>query len=94
MGYGTTIMNHWLFKNSRFNEENDSDIPISLEDVKTSFLLTSHEYTSFPGRKASMRVGSTVQSVISAGHHRIDEPDYCTMSLMSEAEMEERRFTW
>ncbi|KFZ01294.1 hypothetical protein V500_00809 [Pseudogymnoascus sp. VKM F-4518 (FW-2643)] len=98
--FGQNVVEPWEhfarvgFKKSRFNEENDSNAPMSLEDVKTSFLLTLHEYTSFPGRKAWMRVGNTVRAAIAAGLHRIDEPNHCSMSSMSEAEMEEWRFTW
>lgn len=95
--FGWNVVEPWehfarvSFKKSRFNEENDYSSPISLEDVKTSFLLTLYEYTSFPGRKAWMRVGNTVRAAISAGLHRLDQPNRC---LVSEAEIEEQRFTW
>ncbi|KAH8594577.1 fungal-specific transcription factor domain-containing protein [Bisporella sp. PMI_857] len=98
--FGQNVVEPWEhfarmgFEKSRFNEANDSSTPISLGDVKTLFLLTLHEYTSFPGRKAWMRVGNTVRAAISAGLHRIDQPNHCSMSLISEAEMEEWRFTW
>lgn len=82
------------FKKSRFSDENDSDAPISLDDVKTSFLLTLHEYTSFPGRKAWMRVGNTVRVAIAAGLHQLDQPGQHNATPMLEAEREEWRQTW
>lgn len=82
------------FKKSRFNDENDSDAPMSLEDVKTSFLLTLHEYTSFPGRRAWMRVGNTVRVAIAAGLHRLDQPGKHNALALPEEEREEWRQTW
>jgi hypothetical protein len=82
------------FKKSRFNIENNSNAPISLDDVKTSFLLTLHEYTSFPGRKAWTLVGNTVRLAIAAGLHRIDQLHQSTLPPMPKAELEEWRLTW
>lgn len=82
------------FNRSRFNEEKSSNTPMSLEDVMISLLLTLHEYTSFPGHKAWMRIGNTVRIAIAAGLHRIDQPEKCNAYSFSAAELEERRFTW
>jgi hypothetical protein len=82
------------FKSSRFCSDNESDAPMTLEDIKTSFLLALHEYTSFPGRRSWMRIGNTVRVAIAAGLHRIDERGNTTTSLMSHEEREERRWTW
>jgi hypothetical protein len=82
------------FKSSRFCDNNESDAPMSLDDIKTSFLLTLHEYTSFPGRRSWMRVGNTVRVAIAAGLHRIDQPGNLMTALLSEEEIEERRWTW
>jgi hypothetical protein len=82
------------FKKSRFCDANDSDAPMSLEDIKTAFLLTLHEYTTFPGRKAWMRVGNTVRVAIAAGLNRIDRPGRQIVPPMPDAELEEWRLTW
>lgn len=82
------------FKSSRFNDENDSDAAMSLDDVKTSFLLALHEYTSFPGRRAWMRIGNTVRVAIAAGLHQVDQSNKTTASTIPDAELEERRLTW
>ena len=82
------------FRKSRFCDENDSDAPMSLEDIKTSFLLALHEYTSFPGRKAWMRVSNTVRVAIAAGLNRLDQPGRQNVVPMLDAELEEWRLTW
>jgi hypothetical protein len=82
------------FKSSRFCDNNESDAPMSLDDIKTSFLLTLHEYTSFPGRRSWMRVGNTVRVAIAAGLHRVDQPGNSITTLLSDEEVEERRWTW
>jgi hypothetical protein len=98
--FGLNLSEPWehfarlAFKKSRFNEENESDSPMSLNDVKISFLLTLHEYTSFPGPKAWMRVGNTVRAAIAAGIHQLDRPDNWRFSSLSDAEKEEWRFVW
>jgi hypothetical protein len=98
--FGPDVIEPWEhfarlgFKSSRFNDENESDAAMSLDDVKTSFLLALHEYTSFPGRRAWMRIGNTVRVAVAAGLHRIDQPNKSAVLPMPDAEVEERRLTW
>lgn len=82
------------FRCSRFCDENDSDAPMSLDDIKISFLLALHEYTSFPGRRSWMRIGHTVRVAVAAGLHQIDERHNPKAALMSREELEEWRWTW
>ena len=89
-----TYLARLSFRNSRFNEENDIHTEMSLNDVKTSFMLTLYEYTSFPGPKAWMRVGTTVRAAMAAGLHQLDLPDNWRFISLSEAEKEEWRYTW
>jgi hypothetical protein len=98
--FGPNITDPWeyfarsSFSKSRFNDENESDAPMSLDDIKISFLLAVHEYTNFPGRRAWMRIGNTVQFAISAALHQLDRSDRSHMPPVSEAELEEWRLTW
>jgi hypothetical protein len=82
------------FKKSRFTDENESDAPMTLDDIKISFLLTLYEYTSFPGRRAWMRVGNTVRVAIAAGLHQVDYPNQRSGPPMTQDEQEEWRLTW
>jgi hypothetical protein len=69
----------------------DSDAPISLNDVKAAVLLTLYEYTTFPGRRAWRMVAAVVRMAVGMGLHRID----CDQaSLLSDLELEEHRFVW
>jgi hypothetical protein len=98
--FGLEISDPWehfarvSFRKSRFNDENESDAPMSLDDIKISFLLALYEYTNFPGRKAWIRIGSTIRFAIAAGLHQLDRPDRSNAPLVSEAELEEQRLVW
>jgi hypothetical protein len=70
----------------------DSDAPISLNDVKAAVLLTLYEYTTFPGRRAWRMVATMVRMAVGMGLDRIDCGDQA--SSLSDLELEEHRFVW
>jgi hypothetical protein len=75
----------------------DSDKPITLDDLKTTILLCVYEYTSNPGRKAWVLAGNVVRMAYEVGLHQIDTPtrgDVGSVSTMSEIAREERRHVW
>lgn len=78
---------------------NDEDIdkPITLDDLKTKFLLCVHEYTRNPGRRAWVSAGNIVRMAYELGLHQIDTPtknDVDSPGALSELAKEERRHVW
>lgn len=73
-------------------EQEDKNTYISLNDVKADVLLTLYEFTSFPGRKAWITVGTLVRMALAIGLHRVD----CDIqnTNLTEFEREEHRFVW
>ena len=75
----------------------DSDKPITLDDLKTTILLCVYEYTSNPGRKAWVSAGNVVRMAYELGLHQIDTPtrdDVGSVGALSELAKEERRHVW
>ena len=78
------------------NNEN-SDKPITLDDLKTAFLLCVYEYTSNPGRRSWVSAGNVVRMAYELGLHQIDTPtrdDEGSVGALSELAKEERRHVW
>lgn len=77
--------------------DEDTDGPITLDDLKTAFLLCVYEYTSNPGRKAWVAAGKVVRMAYELGLHQIDIPirdDIGPVDGLSEIAKEERRHVW
>ena len=75
----------------------DSDKPITLDDLKTTFLLCVYEYTSNPGRKAWVSAGNVVRIAYELGLHQIDtriRDGVRSVGALSELAKEERRHVW
>ena len=75
----------------------DSDKPITLDDLKTTILLCVYDYTSNPGRKAWISAGNVVRMAYELGLHQIDTPtrdEVGSVSALSELAKEERRHIW
>lgn len=72
--------------------QGDSNVGITLNDVKAEVLLTLYEYTNFPGRKAWMMAGSLVRAALGMGLNRIDSG--VRSPTLTDFELEERRFVW
>lgn len=70
----------------------NSDAPISLNDIKAAVLLALYEYTTFPGRRAWRFVATIVRMAIGIGLHQIDCEGQA--SSLSDLEREEHRFVW
>lgn len=75
----------------RRHDDENADARITLDDVKTAFLLALLEYTNFPGRRAWLRVGHAVRLAISARIHCVDIPNHPSSSSHTAEEQEERR---
>jgi hypothetical protein len=74
------------------SQAQDGNTHITLDDLKADVLLTLFHFTSFPGRKAWMMVGTLMRMAFAIGLHRLD----CgpRNSDLTEFELEERRFVW
>ncbi|KUJ21315.1 uncharacterized protein LY89DRAFT_778882 [Mollisia scopiformis] len=74
------------------SQAQEGNTHITLNDLKADVLLTLYQFTSFPGRKAWMMVGTLMRTAFAIGLHRIDcgipNPD------LTEFELEEQRFVW
>jgi hypothetical protein len=72
--------------------EQENQDSIDLNDIKADVLLTLFQFTSFPGRKSWMMVGSLMRAAFGLGLHSIDcgirDPN------STDFELEEKRFVW
>jgi hypothetical protein len=83
-------------KMAKSNDE-DRDWPITLDDLKTSFLLCMYDYTTSPGRKAWASAGNVVRMAYELGLHQIDTPTrdgIDSAGTLSELIREEQRHVW
>ena len=78
-------------------DQEDADKPITLNDLKTTFLLCVYEYTSNPGRRAWVSAGNVVRMAYELGLHQIDIPtrdDAGSADALFEVAKEEKRHIW
>jgi hypothetical protein len=75
----------------------DSDGPLTLDDVRTACLLAYHAFHTLPGRRAWTQVGKVTRMAYNCGLHQVDNRANCVLyqdGVTDEGDLEESRYVW